>query len=61
MNFGQIMVGYFSPETSFIGNIFSAKIIRIRFASFFQEFFTKISLGPVVLFVSIGSIFLWVL
>ena len=38
-------------------NFFCVKIIRIRFARVFQEFFTQVSLGVVILFVSIGSMF----
>ena len=45
------------PETSVISNFFSVKIFKIRFLSVFQEFFTEISLGAVVFFVSIGSMF----
>ena len=36
---------------------FSVKIFKIRFLSVFQEFFTEISLGDVVFFVIIGSMF----
>ena len=40
-----------------ISNFFSVKIFKKRFLSVFQEFFTEISLGALVCFVSVGSMF----